>query len=168
MNDIRVRDAVEADAAALVALRRRLYEQTSYMLWEPAEFTATEADEVERIRRMGAARNCMLMVAEEGGALVGLISATGADRNRIRHCSILALGVDREHWSKGVATRMVEAAIAWAPGAGVTRLELSVHTSNLRALQVYLRCGFAIEGRRRAAYLVDGEYADDYVMARVR
>jgi len=165
---IEVRDAAVSDAARLIALRRALYQQTSFMLWEPSEFTATEADEVQRIQRLGRAANSMLMVAEDQGALIGLVSAVGGDRNRIRHCAAVALGVERAHWSRGVATRMLEAAIAWAPTAGVKRLEFTVHVTNLRALAVYLRCGFQVEGRRRSAYLVDGAYADDYMMSLVR
>jgi RimJ/RimL family protein N-acetyltransferase len=40
-----------------------------------------------------------------------------------------------------------------------------VHTTNLRAIGVYLRCGFKVEGLRRSSLLVDGEYVDEYLMA---
>jgi RimJ/RimL family protein N-acetyltransferase len=60
---------------------------------------------------------------------------------------------------------MLREAIAWAPRAGVKRLELTVHTANARAVALYQRLGFAIEGTRRCSLRVDGKYVDEYSMA---
>ena len=87
------------------------------------------------------------------------------ERNRLRHSALLAVGVLRAYWSLGVASRMLGEVIAWAPGAGIKRLELTVHTANARAVGVYQRCGFEIEGIRRSSMLVDGVYTDEYLMA---
>ena len=57
--------------------------------------------------------------------------------------------------------------MAWAPGAGVKRLELTVHTSNDRAVSLYRKFGFEIEGTRRSSLLVDGVFKDEYLMAHV-
>jgi RimJ/RimL family protein N-acetyltransferase len=45
------------------------------------------------------------------------------------------------------------------------RIELTVHTSNQRAIDVYKRCGFQVEGVRQSSLLVDGKYVDEYLMA---
>jgi RimJ/RimL family protein N-acetyltransferase len=44
---------------------------------------------------------------------------------------------------------------------------LTVHTSNLQALGLYLRYGFQVEGVRRHSLLVDGRYVDEYLMSRL-
>lgn len=165
---VHLRVASESDAAKLIALRRRLYEETNFLLWEPAEFKVTEVDEAKRIQRVTASGNSAIFVVEEAGELVGLASAFGGERNRNRHAATLALGLLRSHWSRGIAMQMMRALIEWAPAVGVTRLDLNVSTANLRAIALYLRCGFQIEGRKRASLLVDGQYVDDYEMALVR
>jgi RimJ/RimL family protein N-acetyltransferase len=45
------------------------------------------------------------------------------------------------------------------------RVELTVHTTNQRAIAAYKRCGFQVEGVRRSSLLVDGKYVDEYLMA---
>lgn len=160
-----VRRALETDAPALIALRRRLFEETPFMLLEPAEFTNTEDDERARIIRLGQQSNSLVLVAEAGTQLVGVLSAIGGERNRSRHSALLGLGVVRSHWSQGIASRMVHEAISWSLAAGLKRLELTVHTTNLRALSVYLRCGFEVEGLLRSSLLVDGKYVDEYLMS---
>ena len=160
-----VRPATEADAPALVELRRKLFAETSFMLWEPAEFTHTAEHERKRIANLTSQSNSLVLVAEQGAQAVGLLSAIGGERNRLRHLAVLALGVAKSHWGQGIATAMVQEAVAWSARVGLVRLELTVHTSNLAALSVYLRCGFQVEGVRRNSLFVDGKYVDEYLMS---
>jgi RimJ/RimL family protein N-acetyltransferase len=66
---------------------------------------------------------------------------------------------------QGLASRMLGEVIAWAPAAGVKRLELTVHTSNIRAVALYQRHGIEIEGTRRCSLRVDGAYTDEHLMS---
>ncbi len=163
-----IRRATEQDAAALIELRRLLFSKTSSMLWEPAEFTQTAEDERKRIERLHSRSNGLVLVAEVEGKVVGLLTAVGGELNRLRHSALFALGVARAHWGKGVATSLVREGVLWANAVGLKRVELTVHTTNLRAISVYLRCGFEIEGLRRSSLLVDGAFVDEYLMSIVR
>src|SRR5690242_7225389 len=160
-----IRQARETDALSLIALRRRLFEETSYMLWEPGEFKQTEDDERGRIIRLNRQPNSLILLAEAGKQLVGVLSATGDERNQLRHTSVLSVGVVRSHWSQGIASRMVQDAVTWSLTAGLKRLELTVHGANIRAVSVYMRYGFEVEGLRRSSLLVDGKYINEYLMA---
>lgn len=162
-----VRRAVEDDASALIELRRKLFGETSFMLWEPAEFTSTAEDERKRIARLHGRTNSLVLLAEVDSQPVGLLTAVGGELNRLRHSATLALGVAKAHWGRGIATAMVREAVAWSAMAGLARLELTVHTTNLAAVSVYLRCGFEVEGRRRKSLSVDGAFVDEYLMSRL-
>lgn len=164
---IEVRHALESDGASVVALRRRLFQETDYMLWEADEFTQSADEESKRITRLNTRPNSLVILAEEGSTLVGLLTAVGGEVRRLRHSATLALGVAQSHWGQGVATRMLEHVVAWSASAGLHRLELTVHTTNLRAVAVYLRAGFQLEGVRRSSLIVGGRYVDEYLMSRL-
>jgi RimJ/RimL family protein N-acetyltransferase len=164
---IAVRRASEEDAASLLALRRALFAETDFMLWEPQEFNATAEDEGRFISWLSAKTNSVLLVAEGGSKLIGFLGATGGERLRTRHSALLFLGVRKEYWSLGVASALLQEALSWASRAGVLRLELTVHTTNDRAVALYKRFGFQIEGTRRASLLVAGQVRDEYLMSRV-
>ena len=138
------------------------------MLWEPGEFKDTSEDERARIARLSSIPNSLCLVAQSGMQLVGFLNAMGGQVNRQRHSAILALAVLRAHWGSGVATALLAEALAWSKQAGVTRVELTVHTTNIRAIAVYLRAGFQVEGTRRRSLLVSGRYVDEYLMSVVR
>ena len=162
---IGVRRAASSDAAGILELRTRLQTETSFMLLEPGEFQDSLEDEINRIDRLNRRDNCLIVVTEERGQLIGMLTAYGGETRRLRHRATLVIGVAREHWGKGAATAMINAALNWSRERKMRRIELTVHTSNARAIDVYRRCGFEVEGIRRSSLLVDGRYVDEYLMA---
>jgi RimJ/RimL family protein N-acetyltransferase len=162
---ISVRKAEASDAPAIIELRNRILAETAFMLWEPGEFQDSVEDEAKRIERLNSRDNCLFIVAERDGQLIGHLSAYGGETRRIRHRATIALGVAKEHWSKGAATAMLDLALRWSRERKLRRVELTVHTTNDRAIAVYKRCGFQVEGVRRSSLLVDGQYVDEYFMA---
>ena len=48
------------------------------------------------------------------------------------------------------------------------RIELQVYTDNERAVRLYERCGFGIEGTLKRYAYRDGQYVDVFAMARLR
>ena len=52
-------------------------------------------------------------------------------------------------------------------GADVLRLELTVYVDNARAIALYRKFGFEVEGTHRAYALRDGAYVDALCMARL-
>lgn len=161
----RVRRAEEPDAAAIIELRRALLTETSFMLWEPDEFPESVDEEAKRIGRLNGRDNCLMLLAEEDDHPIGTLTAYGGETRRIRHRATLAVGVAKAHWGKGVATAMLEYALRWSREKRLRRIELTVHTTNQRAIEAYKRCGFQVEGVRQSSLLVEGNYVDEYLMA---
>ena len=160
-----IRRAVEADAPALLALRQALFAETEFLLWEPGEFKDSVEDERARIVRLSGRPNSLCLVAESNAQLVGFLNAMGGQVNRQRHSTTLALAVLRAHWGAGIAGALLAEVLAWSRQVGLSRVELTVHTTNFRAVALYLRAGFQVEGVRRRSLLVSGRYVDEYLMS---
>ena len=162
---IDVRQAQPSDAARLHALRAALSGETDFLLLEPQESRDGADDEGPRIAWMNERPNCLSLVADVSGQLVGFLNAMGGQVNRQRHCCRLALGVRRSHWGQGVATAMLAEALSWSRRVGIVRVELTVHTTNHRALALYKRAGFQVEGTRRCSLMVAGARTDEFLMS---
>jgi Acetyltransferases, including N-acetylases of ribosomal proteins len=48
----------------------------------------------------------------------------------------------------------------------LTRLELTVMVHNERAIALYKKMGFEIEGTKKRSMRIDGQYVDEYYMAK--
>ncbi len=72
-------------------------------------------------------------------------------------------------YGRGYGTEMTRLVLHYAfDTIGLHRVELQVYEHNPRALRVYEKCGFRVEGRRRDALLWDGVRYDSLMMAVLR
>ncbi len=111
----------------------------------------------------------LLLVAEHGGAVVGSAGLHPAGPSlRRRHAMMLGITVLPTAQGRGVGTALMQALCDYADRwAQVLRLELTVFADNARAIALYRRFGFEVEGRHRAFALRDGVYVDALAMARL-
>jgi RimJ/RimL family protein N-acetyltransferase len=77
------------------------------------------------------------------------------------------IGVRRKAAGRGLGGALLDRVDEWARKTGVTRLELTVMAHNERALRLYTRQGYEIEGRRRNSLRVGGDYVDELALAKL-
>lgn len=165
MDDISVRRAQPADAPAYARIMGDpgVYPglmQTPYANEEALRRWITEMSAPDRSE--------LLIVAERAGTVVGSAGLHPAGpRARRRHAMTLGISVLPSAQGQGVGTALMASLCHYADGwAGVLRLELMVFVDNERALALYRKFHFEIEGRLRGYALRDGRYVDSYTMAR--
>lgn len=89
--------------------------------------------------------------------------------SRIRAAEFAILLGDRTVWGKGIGTTCTRFAINYGFGElNLNRIHLSVLASNDRAVKLYERLGFKMEGRLRQAQYKNGQYLDVLLMALLR
>ena len=162
-----IRTATATDARGVLELLLRLDEETRFMMYEPGERSTSLDRQAETLRALLASENSTFLLAEEGGRPVGFLEATGGVFRRNRHVAHLVIGVLEEHAGRGIGTALIAEAERWAQERGIRRLELTVQAHNRAARALYEKMGFAVEGTRKDAMLVDGSYVDEYYMARL-
>ena len=75
------------------------------------------------------------------------------------------MSIPQDERNRGIGSALMAYAIDWATKGGVlTRIELYVYASNARAIHLYEKFGFRLEGRRRQAIYQNGQYGDDLTM----
>jgi ribosomal protein S18 acetylase RimI-like enzyme len=161
-----IRLAAPADAPALLALQHRLDAQSTSMLLAPGE---RETMPHRLAARLGGqdGRGAFDLVAVEDGGVLGWSEVAVLPYARARHVGSLVLGVDAAAAGRGLGGALLEEAAAEGTRRGLTRLELTVLVDNLRAVRLYLRAGFTVEGLRRGSVRRDGVVTDEYWMARL-
>lgn len=73
---------------------------------------------------------------------------------------------NNQHMNKGIGSWATQETVHFAFNEiKLHRLELDVFSINKRAQKVYEKAGFKVEGVRREALLIDGQYVDDILMS---
>ena len=110
------------------------------------------------------------LLAFVDGAIAGHAGLHPSGRSpRRAHARVLGMAIQSRYQGQGVGTALMQALVdladKWLP---VTRIELTVFTDNERALKLYRKFGFEVEGTHKAYALRDGKYVDTYAMARIK
>jgi RimJ/RimL family protein N-acetyltransferase len=164
---MRIRAATPEDASSVIALLQRLYSETSFLLYDPAESIPRVEDYAKRIADGRAKESFVILVAENCDGLIGLISGGRGNAKRNRHSLFLVLGVLQAQWHRGVGRSLLEAIENWAFAHDIHRLELTVRMDNERALQLYEKMGFLREGTKRHSLRIDGRFVDEHYMSKL-
>lgn len=110
-----------------------------------------------------------ILVAVVEGQVVGVIGPHTSSRPRVNHRVEIGMMVRDDWQSKGVGAAIMRAVIDLADKwLNLTRIELTVFTDNERAIALYRKFGFEIEGTLRKYAFCDGRFVDAYAMARVK
>ena len=111
------------------------------------------------------ARGNPQIVADDAGRIVGWCDIRRETIPVYTHEGLLGMGVSADYRGRGLGERLIRAALAAAEEAGFERISLSVYARNTRAVALYRKVGFVLEGTRVRGKKLDGEYDDVHMMA---
>jgi putative acetyltransferase len=102
----------------------------------------------------------------DGGIVASGDLARGVGRRG--HAATIGIGVHDSWVRRGIGAALLGELLTIADRwQALRRVELTVFTDNARAIALYRRSGFVIEGTHRGYALRDGAFADAHTMARL-
>ncbi|EKS4345753.1 GNAT family N-acetyltransferase [Clostridium sporogenes] len=117
--------------------------------------------------------NDHLLVAEikeeDEKKIVGVIGLNVNSNPRTRHTASLGMMVHKAYQGTGIGKKLMSEILDLADNwLMLVRIELGVFTDNEKAIKLYEKFGFKIEGTKKYAAIKNGRYADEYIMARYK
>ena len=161
-----IRKANLSDAEAFWQMQSELDLETRYMMLEPGE-RIKDMKRIEKIISESIIGPNLLIFAEDGGKIAGYLSAQRGMLNRIKHTAYIVIGIREAYQHQGIGTKFFAELDRWARETGIKRLELTVMCPNIHAKELYEKSGFDVEGIKKHSMLVEGEYIDEYYMAKI-
>lgn len=149
-------------AEAMIDYLRTLSAETEYMMRTPEEVTFTPERERALLEEQRADPLAMMISAVQDGRVLGNVGIyCVADRAKTRHRASVGIGLRHEVWGKGLASLLMDEAIAAAKRMGFVQLELDVCAENERARALYRKKGFTEFGSiPRGFRMADGNWCD--------
>lgn len=109
----------------------------------------------------------LIAVAQWQRRIVGSVRLfSGLIGSKDRHVADLGIFVLKPYRDRRIGTRLMSYALDWATDQGLEKITLNVFANNYRAIHLYRKFDFEIEGRRKRQYRIRGEYVDELFMAK--
>lgn len=154
------------DAEDLIEYMKIVDCETKFLAREAGEFSLTVDQEKDFINKATSNGNLFFLVCEIDNEIVANCSVgIGNSNMRFRHRASIGLSVKKKYWNFGIGKLLMQESIDWCKLNKIEQLELEVVTQNDRAISLYKKFGFQIQGtKERAMKYEDGSYADEYQM----
>ncbi|WP_379967494.1 GNAT family N-acetyltransferase [Ectobacillus sp. sgz5001026] len=162
-----VRSAIDKDAKELSALRLQIDGETENLDREKGE-AFIDISEFEQIIKTDTenARN-LFLVAVVYDRIIGFSRCEGNNLKRFSHKVEFGVCVLKDFWGYGIGKNLLKESISWADSNGIKKIELNVLETNDKAIKLYQRFGFEMEGiLKKDKLLSDGKYYNTVVMGR--
>lgn len=164
-----VRNAIEKDAKELSDIRLQIDGETEYLDRERGEAYLNTQDFEELIKTDTENKKNLFVVAVMNDKIVGFSRCEGNLLKRYHHKVEFGVCVLKDYWGYGIGTNLLKESIAWADSNGITKITLNVLETNKKAVNLYKKYGFEIEGiLKNDKILSDGQYYSTVVMGRFK
>ena len=161
-----IREIQIGDAENLLNLMNKVEAETTFLLYEKGERKRTIEQQIKNIQEQ-LEKGVLTFILEDNKKLVGYVFGNIFTANRKKHCMNLAIAVLQEYTGKGYGTKLMRTLEKQAIDNGINRLELEVSEKNKFAISLYEKLGFEVEGVKRRAFLVNGNYENELIMGKI-
>ena len=160
---MRARFATVDDAGAIAAVHAAVAAEERWIATEPP----VDVDAIaERFREMVTGVTALWVLEDGDGRIVGHLALGHAG---VAGVVALGMAIHADARGRGGGRALMDAAMAWAADQpDLHKVELEVWPDNARAIALYVRYGFEVEGLRRDHYRRrDGSLRSALIMARL-
>ncbi|HDR4724393.1 GNAT family N-acetyltransferase [Bacillus cereus group sp. Sample62] len=162
-----VRSAAETDAEQLSKIRVQIDGETENMDREAGEGFIDKVDFQKIIKADSEEMKNLFLVAEVHNQIVGFSRCEGSNLKRLSHKVEFGVCILREFWGYRMGKSLLQQSIQWADENEVKKISLQVLETNEKAIQLYKKSGFEVEGiLKNDKRLSNGKYYNTVVMGR--
>ncbi|WP_208559207.1 GNAT family N-acetyltransferase [Marinilactibacillus kalidii] len=166
--EISIREAIPSDAASLLACLEKTALQTGYMTMGEEGSGLSVEEEAHHIAEIYDSEINCLIVALLGEEIIGMATIHAVDKPKIKHIGELGIVVDKTYWGFKIGTELLKEVMHWADESEVIeRIELKVQQRNERAIHLYEKYGFELEGIMQKGVRDNGEFLPVCMMAKL-
>ncbi|UOR12805.1 GNAT family N-acetyltransferase [Halobacillus amylolyticus] len=164
-----VRSAIDRDAKELSALRLQIDGETENLDREKGE-AFIDIPGFEQIIKTDTehSRN-LFLVAVAHDRIVGFSRCEGIYLNRFSHKVEFGVCILKDFWGYRIGENLLKESVSWADANGIKKIALNVLETNDKAIKLYKKLGFEIEGvLKKDKILSDGKYYNTIIMGRFK
>lgn len=164
--DVVLRNAQECDAKEIIEFYNIVGGETTFLSFGEGEYKMSVDQEKSAIKSISKSDNNTMILGTIDDKIIALGSITSNQKKKGKHVGILGIVIKKEYCNLGLGKIMMDELINWCKSNGITsKISLVVRKDNPRAIELYKKCGFEVEGILKNEAYIDGEFFDLVAMA---
>lgn len=160
-----IREAEANDAEGIINTINSVGAEKIYILTE--KFSHNVDSEKDYIQEhVKEKKDVLFAVVEAEGNIIGMSAIHIGNNPKNSHVGGLGINILKDWRGLGIGTALMKYMMYWAKSRGLEKLDLEVFSTNQRAIHLYEKFNFQVEGIRKKQYKIEGKYVDEITMAK--
>ena len=144
--EIKIREIEVEDYKELLDFMKKVKGETNFLRGYPNEIKMSYEDEKEHIKKVKSSETSNYFVVMKNSKIIGCIGFNGNTARKMKHYGTIGISVLKEYWGRGIATALLEKLISLSKEKGIKKINLDVFENNEKAIKLYEKFGFKLEG----------------------
>lgn len=162
-----IREISIKDVENFIDLLSKIYDESEFTFYNPGEYSPTVSSASQHLEKYITSPSKAIYIAESDEQLVGYVFVNTETYERTQHEAVIYLGVKRYYQKQGIGQALINAIEAWSLNHNIRRIEATVVTENAGAVELFKGIGFQIEGELKDKLFINGQYYNEFVMAKI-
>lgn len=163
---INLREIVVNDYQVFNELYKAIESESDFMLYEKDERKTTDNQQKVFLEKLASDASSTIVLAEVDCRIVGFIGIINEGPNKKKFSRYVAMGLLKDFHGKKIGSLLMESCVEFCRKQNVKRIELTVVKDNQKAISLYKKFGFEIEGIKKNSLYINDTFVDEYFMAR--
>jgi RimJ/RimL family protein N-acetyltransferase len=163
---INLREIVVNDYQVFNELYKAIEAESDFMLYEKDERKTTDNQQKVFLEKLASDSSSTIVLAEVDCRIVGFIGIINEGPNKKKFSRYVAMGLLNDFHGKKIGSLLMESCVEFCRKQNVKRIELTVVKDNQKAVNLYKKFGFEIEGIKKNSLYINDTFIDEYFMAR--
>ncbi|MDM5316373.1 GNAT family protein [Fictibacillus sp. b24] len=159
--EIILRPVKEQDAKDITAHVEAIVKAGRYLQKEQPRSVSEEIEFINEVKQ----KEDMYTAVERKGKVVGIARVLKGELQMKKHTGVFRTWIHPDAQGLGIGKELLNYTLRWGQSNNLHKIWLTVFSGNEKAVTVYEKAGFIIEGRQKNQAIIDGEMEDEIFMA---
>lgn len=159
-----IREARIEDAEDIINYIRKVSDETDFLNSDSSERDFDVKKEIEFLQNIQSSVIEKMFLCEIDKEIIGICNIKGINKNRIKHRAGLGITVLKKYWGNKIGEKLINHVLNYCKSNSIKKIELTVRVDNERALKLYKKFGFEIEGEIKNFIYLNENYYNCYFM----
>jgi RimJ/RimL family protein N-acetyltransferase len=157
-----------ADAKEIIEFLKVVQGETDFLAKGKDNVFITKKQEEKFINSINQSHKSLFLVVRCKDKIVATLTITSDKTPRTSHKAEFGMAVLKKYWGLGIGTNLINLMLEFAKKVGLVRIELKVDADNARAINLYKKFDFKIEGKLESYKRInEDDLKDGLIMAKI-
>ena len=163
--EVIISQATKEDAELMIDFYNVVGGETDFLSFGKNQFIKNLIEYEGFLETTKEEANSIILIAKIDDKIIGIASINSSSKDRFKHVGEFGIVIVKQYCGLGLGKKIMDYLVEWSKSNGITKkISLVTNENNYRAIDLYKKVGFEVEGILKKDNYVNGIYSNSIMM----